>query len=513
MKQLLVFFTSIFLFTGPAFASEDFFRVYNKADITDYGQPGSPRYISLLGLSNSHTLITLDGRRVNSFQDGSANLNHIPIRLIKNIEVKKGVGSVSDGPNVLGGAVNILTSEPDSEIPYTRLYSIWGTSGLENYGLNFKNQNGSLRYAVFAEKIFSHGYGFYKEKNKYNAVSLYAKMDWYYNPETWWTITTGKYEDNINAPKDKHLQLKYETHQSKTALKIRFYGNSATQGNEEIIEQNVWKYHLIRVGRDHHWNKYANVSNKEDAFYYEDEINLNNLTFSIGRRYDKNSLWTTEKSPRFKLNYQLEDQTTLFLSAGQGISFPYDDNPNLVTEKGKVWTLGFGKIFSDFISLNLTGHFANIENFLLPGSEDITSVISKGAETEVLFAINEKINIQTIYTYLLTEDKKVKKPLPYRPENKFKTSLLYKNRKHNGDLLWIIALGHEYQGNRYSDRENSTMLKSFSTVNLSIDMKLAKAFTVNFAVNNLDNNDYSLVNGYPMPRRNFLGGIVWEFWD
>ncbi|MFH1287151.1 MAG: TonB-dependent receptor [bacterium] len=520
MKNILIFFTSVFLFTVTSFASGDFFRIYNRADITDYGQPSFPRYLSLLGLSNRHTLITLDGRKINSFQDGNANLNHIPIRLIENIEIQKGINSVLDGPNVLGGAVNILTSEPDSEIPYTCLYSIWGTSGLENYGLNFKNQNGSLRYSVFAEKIFSRGYGFYKESNRYNAVSLYAKMHWYYNPKTWFTITTSKYEDNVGAPKNKHLQLKYETHQSKTALKIRFYGdkagseqNNSTQGNEATIEQKVGKYHLIRVGRDHHWNKYANVSNKEDAFYYEDEINLNDLTFTIGQRHDKNSLFTKEKSPRFRLNYQLEDKTILFLSAGQGISFPYKDNPNLVTEKGRVYTLGFKKILSDFVSLNLTGYFADVENFLLCDMEDVTSVTSKGAETEILFAVNEKINIQTIYTYLLTEDKEIKKSLPCRPENKFKTNLSYKNKKHNGDLLWTIVLSHEYQGDRYANRENFIILKSFSTVNLSINMKLARAFTVNFSVNNLDNDEYSLVWGYPMPRRNFSGGIIWEFWD
>lgn len=459
---IISFFISIFLFTATSFAAENFFEIYSRADITDYGQPDLPRYLSLLGLPSRHTLITLDGRRVGS------NINHIPIKLIGNVEIKEGVSSVLDGPGVLGGSVNIFTVTPDSEVPYTSLYSQWGTSGLENYGVNFRNRNGSLQYSVFADKIFCRGYGSYKKSHKYDAVNLYAKMDWYYDRKTWFTITTGK---------PKHLQLKCETHQSKTVLKIRFYGDSTTQGNEEIIEQNVWKYHLIRLGKDH--------SNKEGAFYYEDEINLNNLTFSIGRRHDKNSLFAEEKSPRFGLNYRLKDKTTLFLNAGQGVSFP---------EKGMVWTLGFKKPFSDFVSLNLMGHFADVED-----------LASKGVKTEVLFAINEKIDVQTIWTYLLTE--------LHKSENKLKTNLLYKSKKYNGDLLWTVALNHEYQGDRYSGSGNSVVLKSFSTVNLDISAKLAKAFTVNLAVNNLDNSGYSLVNNYPMPGRNFSGGIVWEFWN
>lgn len=449
---IISFLISIFLFTATSFAAENFFEIYSRADIVDYGQPGLPRYLSLLGLPSRHTLITLDGRRVDS------NINHIPIRLIENVEIKEGVSSVLDGPGVIGGSVNILTVAPGSEVPYTFLYSRWGTSGLENYGVNFRNRNGSLQYSVFADKIFCRGYGLYKKSHKYDAVNLYAKMDWYYDRKTWFTITTGK---------PKHFQLKYETHQPKTALKIRFYGSedsSFVQGNEEIIEQNIGKFHLVRVGIDHHWNRDASVLSKEDAFYYEDEINLNNLTFSMGQRHDKNSLFTKERSPRLRLNYRLKDETTLFLNGGQGVSFP---------EKGMVWVLGFKKPLSDFASLNLTGHLADVEN-----------LTSKGVRAEILFAVGEKIDVQTMWA-----------------ENKLKTNLLYRIKKYNGDLLWTVALNHEYQG------------EDFSTVNLDMSAKLAKAFTVNLAVNNLDNGEYSLVDGYPMPRRNFAGGIVWEFWN
>ncbi|MEW6087007.1 MAG: TonB-dependent receptor [bacterium] len=587
MKKIIVFFISIFLFSAVSYAenkktiilqdefvnkkienSENFFRIYTGTDITDYGQPGIPRYISLLGLSNRHTLITLDGQKINSIQDGNANLNHIPISLVESIEINKGINSVSDGPGVFGGTINFLTSKPVGDIPYTCLYSRWGTSGLENYGLNFRNQNGSLHYSVFADKFFSHGYGFYKKNNKINSVNLYSKIDWFYDNKTWFTLTSDKYEDKtgVSSPagfwadknKNRHFQLKYETRQSKTALKIKFYGSAdwleqddsntlyiyenSRQGNEGILEQNIGKYHLIRVGKAHHWNKfhgnftqnnYDDVLSKEDAFFFEDEINLNNLILSLGQRYDKNSLFPKEKSPRFKLNYRISDKSEMFLSAGEGASFPnindlymksafYKGNVNLVTEKARVYTLGFEKIFSDFVFFNLTGHIADVKNFLSwnynPGSgyheaENVSSVTTKGAETELKFTVNKNVEIQTIYTYLFTKDKETQKDLPYRPANKLKTNLIYKKIKYDGDLLWTVRLNHEYLGNRYLNRENSSELKNYSIIDLNISMKLAGVFTVNLAGNNLANNEYVLVEGYPMPGRNFWGGIVWEFWD
>ncbi|MDD5771873.1 MAG: TonB-dependent receptor [bacterium] len=575
MKNIRLYLILLFLFPSISFAeninigkTEDYFRFYTGADITDLGQPGLPCYIGLLGLSNNHTLLTLDGIKINSSLDGTANVNHIPIGLIKNIEIKKGISSGSDGTNAFGGSINIFTAEADNEIPYTRLYSRWGSSGMENYGFNFNDQNGSFRYSIFADKLFSHGFGDFKKYNKYNAVNFYSKMDWYYDPKTWFTLTAGKYEDNIETPysidietdknKDKHIQLKYETHQAKTALKIRFYENddwleqlnsngmftfnNSIQGNEEIIEQNMGKYHLIRIGKEHHWNRfYGNYTmvnstervTREDALYYEDEINFKNMAFLIGLRHDNNYSFAKEKSPRFKINYQIQPGTALFLSAGQGISFPntndlylqngnYKGNPGLNTEKGWVYTAGLKNVFSDFASVNLTGHFADINNFILWDYDpslgyfqprNISSVITKGAETEIKFDINENLNIQSIYTYLITEDKETKMSLPYRPENKVRTNITYKSRKYDGDLLWIIMLSHEYQGIRYVDRDNNTFLSSFNTVNLNIGMLLAKSFTMNLAANNLLDNKYSLVSGYPMPTSNFWGGIVWEFWD
>ena len=91
------------------------------------------------GLDGPYTQILIDSRPVFSGLASVYGLEQIPANMIKQIEVVRGGGSALYGGNAIGGTVNIITKEPE-----TNSFSVTTTStlmGLDNTILNPKFDN------------------------------------------------------------------------------------------------------------------------------------------------------------------------------------------------------------------------------------------------------------------------------------------------------------------------------------------------------------------------------------
>ena len=64
--------------------------------------------VFIQGSREEHVLVLIDGVRLNSAMSGGADLSHIPLRIIKRIEIIKGPGSAVWGSSQ-GGVINIIT--------------------------------------------------------------------------------------------------------------------------------------------------------------------------------------------------------------------------------------------------------------------------------------------------------------------------------------------------------------------------------------------------------------------
>jgi iron complex outermembrane receptor protein len=114
--------------------------------------PGTSADISIRGSSFGETLILVNGLRLNDAQTGHNDLDlPFPFEAVQRVEVLKGAGSTLYGSDAMGGAVNFITSVPDtSEI---RL-----GAGIGNWGTN--QQNGAL---TLARKQFNEQLTFVRE--------------------------------------------------------------------------------------------------------------------------------------------------------------------------------------------------------------------------------------------------------------------------------------------------------------------------------------------------------------
>jgi iron complex outermembrane receptor protein len=114
----------------PASSLADVLRSIGGITLSSYYGSGNYSTPDLMGFgatANQNTLILLNGRRLNTVDLSSVNLDSIPLSAIERIEVLPGSGSVLYGSGAVGGVINIVT-----RTHYNNAGQIEATAGEQN---------------------------------------------------------------------------------------------------------------------------------------------------------------------------------------------------------------------------------------------------------------------------------------------------------------------------------------------------------------------------------------------
>lgn len=84
-------------------------RFHAGIDVVRSGGPGQSTSVFVRGAESNHTLVLIDGVRVNPGTIGTAALQNIAPELIERIEVVKGPRSTLYGSDAIGGVINVIT--------------------------------------------------------------------------------------------------------------------------------------------------------------------------------------------------------------------------------------------------------------------------------------------------------------------------------------------------------------------------------------------------------------------
>lgn len=84
-------------------------RFHAGFDLSRTGGPGQPTGLFLRGAESNHTLVLVDGVRINPGTIGFAPLQNLSTDMIERIEVVKGPRSSLWGSDAIGGVVNVVT--------------------------------------------------------------------------------------------------------------------------------------------------------------------------------------------------------------------------------------------------------------------------------------------------------------------------------------------------------------------------------------------------------------------
>ncbi|MBS0376556.1 MAG: TonB-dependent receptor [Proteobacteria bacterium] len=90
----------------------DLMRFNAGIDVVRSGGPGQQTSLFVRGTNSNHTLVLIDGVRLNPGTLGVASLQNIPPDFVDHIEIVKGPRSALYGTDAIGGVVNIITRQP-----------------------------------------------------------------------------------------------------------------------------------------------------------------------------------------------------------------------------------------------------------------------------------------------------------------------------------------------------------------------------------------------------------------
>lgn len=105
--------------SNPGADLTELLRLHPGVEISRNGPPGQQTSIFIRGADSNHTLVMVDGVKINPGTIGVASVQNIDPAMIERIEVVKGPRSTLYGSDAIGGVINIITRGAGAE-PGTR---------------------------------------------------------------------------------------------------------------------------------------------------------------------------------------------------------------------------------------------------------------------------------------------------------------------------------------------------------------------------------------------------------
>ena len=135
---------------------------------------GSPTFAQIHGSEQRQVLVMIDGMPINFHSEGYAELNSVPVDIIKKIEIIKGPASSSWGSSI-GGVINVITKEPErSKKPKGYMRFSYGEKYTYDTGAQVSGTYKKLGYYLFAGRQGTDGM---RNKRDFKRNSLYSKLN------------------------------------------------------------------------------------------------------------------------------------------------------------------------------------------------------------------------------------------------------------------------------------------------------------------------------------------------
>ena len=521
--------------------------------------------IQMQGLDPAYTLILVDGEPLIGRNAGIINLGRIAIGNIKQIEIIRGPATCLYGSDALAGVINIITQEPiKNSAQFQTHYGTNNTLGLTGVGALVGKKIG---LELFANRYSSNGYDF--DKNIYGKTvdpfhdySANAKLTYHIDDKTKFTLsgrffTETQFNNYLIFPQSQAEIVKGKTIETDGSLFARLqhtinnkityvaslYATSYSNNASVFLQKNDSLYETIRLsdfmlrpelqvnigknpsslfvtGIGFNYEKvnstrYESVSNLNSGYLFvQKQFQIKNKTNIIaGARYDKNSLYQAQLSPKLAIAYKLEPNFILKGSVGGGFKAPdfrqqflnfsnsligytllganelshglemlqqtgqinpdinlspYRQNRHLSPEKSVGINAGFDYTISNK-AVAKVNFFRNdisnlIESYNLPFSKtnnqsiysymNLNKVFTEGLEASFSYNFNQNFSISAGYQYLIVKDKEILQ--------KIRDGKLYK--KDPVTYQTTLVTKNEYKGLYNRSRNNANFRFQYNNI-------------------------------------------------
>jgi vitamin B12 transporter len=213
-------------------------------DIGRNGGPGQSTSVFLRGTDSNHTLVLIDGVRINPGTIGGAAVQHIAPETIERIEIVKGARSALFETDAIGGVVNIITRQGEAKYfessvgtgsfdTRTALVSAGGRSETASIGVtvNWQDTDG---FSSSKQSGIARGYD-NLSANFHAGLQLASS---YVTLRHWQGTGNNEYFDFFLTPLDQDFRLASTAVEVRTALSHDMQSKLVVSHIDDSIEQN-----------------------------------------------------------------------------------------------------------------------------------------------------------------------------------------------------------------------------------------------------------------------------------
>ncbi|HET9417882.1 MAG TPA: TonB-dependent receptor [Chthoniobacterales bacterium] len=553
----------------------DALREVPGLSVVQTGSPGQLTSVFTRGLRSEHTQVLLDGVPINQGLQGAFNFADLTTDDIDRIEIVRGPQSTIYGPRALAGVIQIFTKQGEGEPGITLTgeggsydtfrEALQSDGKIDNFDyslgasrLDTDNARPNNQYRNTAS-IANVGWS-PNEQLRLSSLFTYSISDiglpntifnpkprdnffterWLIAPHVdlhvgdWWEhkfIFSYDHERQINDPNEdgfvgptralfERTQVDYQNDLRPTSwltVTSGFFYSRVNAGQERPFVSQAFGPQPTFVS-DH---------TQEVAGFLEGTAKIDNFIFVAGGRFDHfnqfGDVWTYRVAGSYKID---KTDTTLHSSVATGFSPPssqdkiFGMNFGLRPERDLGWDIGVEqRLWENRVTIGATYFHNDLSNVIgfngLFQTLNLGAAETQGVETELRAQPIADLIFTVTYTYLeaeKTSSADISQPqgarLPRRPRNEVYVSASY---------LWWKKLRTTAEAKFVNAREELNFagpnfdIEDYSFVNVAAEYEINSHLSIFGRIDNLMNEHYAEVFGFPALGRAAYGGVKLRF--
>ena len=512
-------------------------------DIGRNGGPGQTTSLFLRGTESNHTLVLVDGVRINSGTIGGTALQNINPDIIERIEIVKGSRSALYGTDAIGGVINIITRKVDSS--YIESGFGYGMYDTKNHKLNMGYNIGSTEIGLSVNSNKTDGYkvrtdsdikrGYENLSTNFHIGQNFQNSD--ITLRHWRSSGKVEYLDFFLTPIDQDFI------NESSAIEINNSFNNQVQSKviishvQDDIKQNqstayvfskrdIFDGQISMVSGNHNltgglyisdeeassfaWDSGFKKDTQSNAVFIQDNITEGNHRVFIAARLTDHETFGEETTWNAEYGLNINDQWSINASAGHAFRAPdatdrygYGGNINLKPEASDDLQFNAAYRPNDNLTYRIELFDTQIENlieydFAKDKMLNIGATSMRGIQLSYKF-INEKYSIRADYISQKAKNDINKTLLLRRPKQSFTLNITRKLQNFDFGLS-LLASGER--------KDFGVTLPGYALVNLTGQFKLNEKWTVNTQVENILDKHYETAAKYKMQGRSAFFDIT-----
>ena len=523
-------------------------------DFARSGGPGQASTIFMRGGNSGHTLVLVDGIRVNPATQGATDFAHIPLAQIERIEIVRGPRAALWGSDAIGGVIQIFTRDPSH--PFVELHAgSYGRAGA-SAGAGIANERGRAgivlgedRLRGFSATNQNYPYGDFPDDDGYRNrnLSLRGLMTVGTQQLTASGLLTSadvEFDEGRTAALNRvggltlggplstrwsHvLTLGHSSEDLDTPVYGSRFGSSRTS-LDWVNTVAIDPRNTLNVGfnwsretgySDEDFSGGFQASRRNAALFASWRTRLESHLLELSLRRDQNSQFAGATTANFAWGWQAAANWRLRASWGQGFRAPdfnelyypgfsglFAGTAELQPERSKSAEVGAEWALTAGQRLGVSAYRTRVDQLIaFDGpkfkARNIDRAAIDGLELEY-HCERGGASVDGNASWLDARNAETGEPLPRRAKRKAFLSAGY---RFGNQLAMALDLS------AYSARPDvgTVRLPGYARVDLRLSTPLAHGWVVEGRIENLADRDYQLIDGYNTPGRSGMLNLRWN---